>query len=93
MDWVALATAALETINLTLGLVSEHQRTRFKREYHEILEELDQLRNADPKDWNDAALGAAELKLMRFLEAYHSEIRAAKVADLRQGEGRSGEES
>ncbi|MCB0509695.1 MAG: hypothetical protein KDC82_02950 [Bacteroidetes bacterium] len=93
MEWLAVIRAALEALLPGLEMLKEHQRTRFKREYHELLENVDKWQNMPKKDWNDARLGAAKLELMRFFEAYSSEIRTAGVENMRQGEGRSGEKS
>lgn len=63
---------------------NEYRRTKFKKDYHDILTRLEEAHDANGSDYFDSVIDFTNAELRIFLEAYYSELQKANVEILQQ---------
>ena len=79
----AIAGPLLECVKEGLVFLNEKQRTKFVREYDDILTALNQSENRQSEDYTDYDLHINGERLRIFLEAYAGELRRAGLEMVR----------
>jgi hypothetical protein len=86
---MGIVQAALKVAEQGLRFLNERQRTKYQREYFELLQKLDDYENAIYPDYSDHAIDELRLELQRFLQAFSSELRSAHLESVRQEKGQA----
>lgn len=77
-----IISAGLIVVKETMIFLNKNTRSKFQRDYDELLKEIDRIKNVSDKSWCDHDVDVLRLRIIRFLKIYASEVRKSNMAHM-----------
>ncbi|MCK4825506.1 hypothetical protein KA005_57695 [bacterium] len=74
--------AGLIVVKETMIFLNKKTRSKFQKDYDELLKEVDRIKNVSDKNWCDRDVDVLRLRIVRFLKVYAAEVRKSNMANL-----------